>query len=216
MISGKGINTSMIMAGLALLGALWAASQIPAAAAELPRPHQVVQQATAQVVDFIQANRQGAADQGDNVAQLLDILEPVVAFEPIARAVIGAHADALDDQQTREFTRTFKTTMTRLYLDSMMAFDIKEVDVIPPETAPQADADRASVEVDVVAQDDQRYRLSYFLGLDDGGNWKVRNIIVDGINLGRTYRSQFDSAMATYDNDPERVIAQWNQLVDGQ
>jgi len=33
---------------------------------------------------------------------------------------------------------------------------------------------------------------------DDQGGWVVRNIVVNGINLGLTYMNQFDGAMSRY------------------
>ena len=46
------------------------------------------------------------------------------------------------------------------------------------------------------------------------GAWKVRNIIVDGINLGLTYRNQFDGAMSRHGNDIEKVIGNWSEEVE--
>ena len=46
--------------------------------------------------------------------------------------------------------------------------------------------------------------------------WQVRNIIVDGINMGLTYRNQFDSMMITNNNDMDAVIANWAAEADDE
>jgi phospholipid transport system substrate-binding protein len=41
------------------------------------------------------------------------------------------------------------------------------------------------------------------------GEWKVSNVIIEGINLGQTYRSQFASAADQNRGDVDKVIAGW-------
>ena len=43
------------------------------------------------------------------------------------------------------------------------------------------------------------------------GDWRVRNVIVNGINLGLTYRNQFAEALRSPANkgDIDKVIAGW-------
>lgn len=68
------------------------------------------------------------------------------------------------------------------------------------------------ISVKVEARDEHGtvYNLDYSMGLSDNGNWQVQNIIVDGVNLGLSYRSQFDSALNTYAGDVNRVIENWD------
>ena len=41
------------------------------------------------------------------------------------------------------------------------------------------------------------------------GEWKVRNVQLQSINLGKVYRNQFASAAKQYDADIDKVIANW-------
>jgi phospholipid transport system substrate-binding protein len=49
------------------------------------------------------------------------------------------------------------------------------------------------------------------MGQGEDGVWRVRNVIVDGVNLGLTYRNQFASAMQSGDarGDIDAVIDEW-------
>ena len=47
----------------------------------------------------------------------------------------------------------------------------------------------------------------------DAGNWRLRNIIIGGVNIGLTYRSQFASALKDpkYGGDMDKVIDAWDR-----
>ena len=45
--------------------------------------------------------------------------------------------------------------------------------------------------------------------LDKNNEWKIINIVVNGINLGLTFRSQFYSLMENNNNDISTVIDKW-------
>ena len=38
------------------------------------------------------------------------------------------------------------------------------------------------------------YLLIYQMGRDKSGDWKLRNIIIEGVNLGEIYRNQFEAS----------------------
>ena len=39
--------------------------------------------------------------------------------------------------------------------------------------------------------------------------WKLTNLIIDGVNLGLVFRTQFASAMSTHNGDMNQVIEKW-------
>jgi len=45
------------------------------------------------------------------------------------------------------------------------------------------------------------------------GQWKVRNVIVEGINMGLLFRDQFAQAMQAQGGDLEAVISNWGNVV---
>ena len=46
------------------------------------------------------------------------------------------------------------------------------------------------------------------------GGWKIRNIIVDGINIGIQFRNQFAEAMSKY-GDIQYVVDHWPDIMKG-
>ena len=77
-----------------------------------------------------------------------------------------------------------------------------------PLQEPAADG-RATVELRVHGSDGVVYPVVYTLALVDG-TWKLRNVVINGINIGLQFRSQFANYMQKYRNDINEVIANWN------
>jgi len=44
---------------------------------------------------------------------------------------------------------------------------------------------------------------------DKKGQWKLRNVTIEAINLGKVYQSQFYSAVKQYNGDIDQVIDNW-------
>ncbi|MEJ2090173.1 MAG: ABC transporter substrate-binding protein, partial [Gammaproteobacteria bacterium] len=78
-----------------------------------------------------------------------------------------------------------------------------------PSDRPPRRPDRASVKQEVRSGGDV-YPVVYSMALEDG-EWRLRNIIINGINMGLTYRNQFASAVndPKYGGDMDRVIDGW-------
>jgi phospholipid transport system substrate-binding protein len=62
-----------------------------------------------------------------------------------------------------------------------------------------------------VAPDGKVYPMEYSVMKMPAGDWRIRNVIVNGINLGLTYRNQFAAAVTSPANrgDLDKVIAGW-------
>ncbi len=45
------------------------------------------------------------------------------------------------------------------------------------------------------------------------GGWSLRNVIINGINIGKLFRDQFADTMQKNRNDLEKTIAGWGEVV---
>ena len=57
--------------------------------------------------------------------------------------------------------------------------------------------------------DNGSIRLQYQMFLNANDEWKLKNISLAGINLGRQYYTQFEAAMSQYNNDIDQVLNNW-------
>lgn len=138
-------------------------------------------------------------------------LDQVADFRYIGASVMGSYfRNATPEQRTR-FVGVFRQTLIDTYTRGLVTFDYNELRVLDAQQSQRHD-DQASVAMEVVANNGQVYPVSYSLRLADG-EWRVVNVIVNGINLGLTFRNQFDQAMRNNNRDYDAVIEGWSPEV---
>ena len=54
-----------------------------------------------------------------------------------------------------------------------------------------------------------KLRPKYKMRKNRAGAWKLRNVTIEAINLGKVYQSQFSSAAKQYKGDIDAVIDNW-------
>jgi phospholipid transport system substrate-binding protein len=54
------------------------------------------------------------------------------------------------------------------------------------------------------------------MGQYKDGSWRLRNLIIETINLGEIYRNQFSALAQEVDDDLDVVISQWNDTISEQ
>lgn len=177
-------------------------------------PHQVVEDTSIRVMETLNANRD--LYQQDSVAfynGLNEIMEPVVDFQGIARSVMTVrYSRSATPEQMARFIETFKRSMVEFYGNALLEFDSGKIKVLPPARGSQQTEERASVNMEVRANNGNVYPVTYTMANVEG-QWKVRNVIVEGINIGLLFRDQFAQAMQTHRNDLEAVIDNWGGVV---
>jgi len=185
-------------------------------AASASAPHQLIKESSVVILQTIEEQRsaQGDVVNDEMVNALILALEPVVDFDAIARSVMGNHRAQASAEQIAGFTTVFKNSMVRLYMESFVAFEIEEVTVLDPAANFDPASGRATVRMQVTNSASTDFELSYSMRTNDLGEWKVRNIVVDGVNLGLTYLNQFDGAMSRYSNDLDKVIGAWSSEME--
>ena len=75
--------------------------------------------------------------------------------------------------------------------------------------------DRDSVKMEVRSKEGKVYPVIYSMRLGEDGSWRMYNIIINGINIGLTYRNQFASAMNAPENKGslDAVINGWGETI---
>ncbi len=126
------------------------------------------------------------------------------------RSLDEAGRAELRDQLDR-FTEVMRVGLVRTYSKGLLAFGGSRIEVSSP-AADEAQQNMASVEQLIFSQEAEPYRVLYQMGRDRSGDWKLRNVIIESVNLGEIYRSQFQSAARKEDGDLDAVIAGWTLI----
>ncbi len=216
----KLLQTALLVLLLVPLVPAGAESALVATAGE-NSAHEVVKDATRRVMDSVEEARSYADEDPERYyATILEILGPVVDFRGFARGVMGPYASSdryrsLDEagraklrDQLDRFTEVMQDGLVRTYSKGILAFGGSRIELDPPASGAEQD-DRASVRQLIYGEQVQPYVLIYQMSRDKSGEWKLRNLIIESVNLGEIYRNQFQSLARKYDGDLDEVIANW-------
>jgi phospholipid transport system substrate-binding protein len=124
---------------------------------------------------------------------------------------MAVHGKRATPDQRKRFEETFKRGLVRTYGKALLDFDQEEI-VVLPEDKPPRDPTKPTVRMEVRTKEGKVYPVDYAMALGADGAWRLRNIVINGINIGLTYRNQFASAMKT-DGDLDKVIAGWGETI---
>jgi phospholipid transport system substrate-binding protein len=210
-VSLQGFCVGIVLAVSLALGAAVASAD----AAE-QSPHDMVRETSDAVLALIEQAREYAQDDPERFyREVQALLDPVVDFESFARSVMAVHHRNATPAQRKRFTESFRSGLVRTYALALTEFQDGEVVVLPPDRPPR-DPRRQTVTMQIKTPQGAVYPVLYSVVQDRDGDWKVRNLIVNGVNIGLTFRNQFNSAAQDpkYGGDLDRVIDDWADLIE--
>ena len=186
---------------------------VSAVNAETADPFDAVKQANDVLLS--QLNESLALYETDPVAfykAVDESLGPFVDFTGFSRGVMAKYYKRATKQQQQDFVAVFRKGLIETYSNALVGFDNQQVNVVRP-TTPQKKPERPVITIEITGQDGSIYKVDYNLILLDG-QWKLRNVVINGINIGLQFRSQFQASMVKNKNNLDDVIAGWS--VDSQ
>lgn len=202
------MNVRIRISSIALL-LLTALAFAPLRAEEASGPDEVVRVATDELLGLIDEHRADYRNDPEPYFEAVDeSMAQFVDYAGIARGVMAGYWSEASEEQRERFIRTFRHGLVRSYARAMLEFDHREIEVLPLGEN-HVRGDRAVVRMRVTASNGRDYPLHYSMAKVDGEAWKVRNVVVNGVNLGQTYRSQFASAMRSA-GGMDAVIENWS------
>lgn len=199
---------SSVLSVLIVFGAMSVPVQAQSAVSE---PHELVRVTTAKVLGLLETGVDPVQSPDIFVEQLSAILDPVVAFEYIAKGVLGVHAEKASPAQIKQFAASFKKGLVNTYGKGISGFQGLDITVLAP-TQPIGDARRATVAQEIKSASGIT-KVSYSMAKNRQGQWKMINLVLNGINFGQTFRGQFAAAVEKNQGDLDKTIQQWEQGV---
>ena len=118
---------------------------------------------------------------------------PIVDFERISRNVMGKYYKDANELQRKRFSSAFESSLLNTYAKTLVEFQDEKIVVIPPKNQSKR-KDRAKVNIEIITAT-KKYSGIYSMYLNKNSQWKIVNIYIAGIDLGRTFRNQFYSLM---------------------
>lgn len=186
--------------------------------------HEVVDDTTRRVMAVVvEASAYADEDPERYYQQVQEILDPVIDFRGFARSVMGPYASSdryrsLDESgrahlrdQLDRFTEVMRVGLVRTYSKGLLAYGDARIEVFAA-TDEDSKTGRASVRQLIYSGQPEPYELIYQMGRSRSGEWQLRNIIIEDVNLGEIYRNQFEASARKNDGDLDAVIDTWTTV----
>lgn len=172
-----------------------------------------VEKTIAQMIEVIDRHKQQTPlDEAQLANDIEVIVDRDVDFQYIANWVMGKYYRQATPEQRRQFAQVFKQTMIRTYTKSLLEFDIANYQIVAPNArSPQPD--KQIVSVNVASHKGEVYTLVNYM-VEKSGQWKLVNVMINGINLRITFKNQFADMMQRHQYDIAAVINNWQAQVD--
>ena len=136
------------------------------------------------------------------------VMSPWIDYESIAKGVMGRkYFTMATEEQRNKFQETFKASLVETYGKSLLGVENPDFELESPDSG--NDGSSAQIKQTLYSATG-RVVLIYAMGRADDGRWQVRNVILEGINLGRTFRNQFARSAQEYNEDLDQVISNWS------
>lgn len=203
---------ALVLCLLQWSSAVWA---LESPRAEVEETTQGLLDIFAKNVDFYQKNPDAFVQEASKQ------LSPVIAFDAIARGVMGKYTRRSEPEQIKQFATVFKDSLLNFYGKALLKLDnvrlsIEKIDDVSEKALSDYEKGKArSVPVDMVVKTSTRTVAISYSMMHVDGRWKVRNIIVDGINIGKQFRNQFAEAMDNH-GTVQYVIDHWLDIMSGK
>ena len=169
--------------------------------------HDLVKGTTDKMLADLTANKeQYKQDPSKFYDALNTIVGPVVDAEGISRSIMTVkYSRKATPDQMKRFQDNFKKGLFQFYGNALLEYNNQGITVDP---AKDESDDRTSVGMTVKGNNGAIYPVQYTLEKING-EWKLRNVIINGINIGKLFRDQFADAMQRNGNNLDKTINGW-------
>ena len=153
-------------------------------------------------VDLFESDRQLYENK------IKEIFEPMIDFRRVAASVMGKKYYLMASRDERaEFVNIFKDSLLDTYAETLAQWGDSLISTEFPTS--NVDKEITSVEVrQTLDTGSSKYPISYKLRKSNEG-WKIVNIIINGVNLGLTFRNQFQALAVSNGEDIETTLKNW-------
>ena len=148
------------------------------------------------------------SDRERYFTEVESVLNTFVDFNEVANVVMNRYAVDATVEQKQRFAGILRNTLTRFYGASLVNYNGEEL-VFLPSNNEDAESRTDTVVGMELRGSDSNLRLQYQMFLNENDEWKLKNLSLAGINLGRQYFTQFSALMTQHNNDIDLVLDNW-------
>ena len=171
-------------------------------------PHQFIDSQAQEMVSIIRNNQALYYNDPELFKDKINaIFEPMVDFRRVGASVMGKkYYLAASKSQRLQFIESFKTSLLDTYSSTLAQWGDQKIVTIFPEVSELKTTQ--DVQQNLITSSNI-YPITYKVRKDKNGNWLIINIIVNGVNLGLTFRNQFQALAKEHNENIDEIIKHW-------
>jgi phospholipid transport system substrate-binding protein len=173
-----------------------------------PNPHQFIDSQAQMMVSIIKNNQELYDKDPEMFKNKINaVFEPMVDFRRVGASVMGKkYYLAASASQRLQFIQAFKSSLLDTYSSTLAQWGDQEITTIFPEVSESKPTE--DVQQNLITSNNI-YPITYKVRKDKNGNWLIINIIVNGVNLGLTFRNQFQALAKEHNENIDEIIKHW-------
>jgi phospholipid transport system substrate-binding protein len=167
-------------------------------AEQLSPPQQVIQEKS----DQLQSSLQKPEYKEDfrKATELVErIIAPHVDFDRVSILVLGKYWRTATPDQRERFKKEFRTLLIRTYTTTFTEYSDWKIRYLP--TREGEEPGKTMVRTEVLQEGAQPIAVNYRM-VQTGGEWKVYDVLIEGISLLQNYRTSFTNQVAQTGMEP--------------
>tara|TARA_B100000579_G_scaffold123474_1_gene99458 strand:- start:10 stop:630 length:621 start_codon:yes stop_codon:yes gene_type:complete len=148
--------------------------------------------------------------------KIKDIFEPLIDFNRVSASVMGKKYYLSATKEERDqFIEVFKISLLDTYAETLSQWG--DAEIVTDFSYSEKKNQIVSVKQNLLTTNNI-YPIIYKLKEYKNGNYKIVNIIINGINLGKTFHNQFQALAIEKNENISSIIAEWKSdaFIDGQ
>ena len=183
-----GVFTSLTLIFTTVSFSVWAddASLLP--------PQKVIQDTSKQLQTTLQ--RPEYKNNFPKAVQFVEgVIDPHVDFDRVAMLILGKYWKVATPEQKLSFKKEFRTLLVRTYTTAFTEYSDWTIRYSPLDI--EDGAKRIEVKTEILRRDGNPVRVGYRME-NTNNDWKVYDILIEGISLVQNYRTSFTGDIERY------------------
>ena len=156
-------------------------------------PDQLVQKITDDVLAAIKSDKELAAGDKQKALKVAEEkVLPYIDFEQSTRLALGRAWNQATPEQKKRLVAEFRAMLVRTYSNAVQAYQGQTLKVLPSRG--KQDPEDTTVRTQYIRAGGQPLPIEFHMRQTEK-TWKVYDIVVEGVSLVMTYRSEFDAVV---------------------
>jgi phospholipid transport system substrate-binding protein len=185
---------TILAAWLCLVPGLASAAAEPLAG---PAPRAIIEETVEEVLGIL---RDSARSDAQRRSELEALALERFDFRTMSRLVLAKYWKRFDAEQQREFVEEFRTFLANDYGSRLERYEQEDVVVLGERQEPRGDV---TVQTKIVGGENDGALVDYRMR-NRKGEWRIIDVVIEGISLVANFRDQFREVMSS--DGPDRLL----------